>query len=402
MRRTALVLMLIFAGTESTPAQIPRFKDGPDPELLSLNTCDPSGNIDEIPFEPESVPIEDWLRKRETRQIPMEMTIRGPELRMDQQTSVVYLATLHLKNTKAAQDRKVVFFVGVDGADGNRLTETSVHAVSVPPQTRGEFDLSVRGCIYFRPGNYSLWIAAYDESTGKHSVQRQNVRVPELKKDPLPLMESRLPSARFPDYTPEETELSKTIPTTLFLPVSNKRELAVDIISLRPSLRDGIGPLTQMALKDSSISVITLDLDGQKVVYDSRATGAFDFSDMLKAAELHKDDDRTIEVSDLLNRRDGAGYLRKFIEERIKTSDGKMHVTFVLSSPMTFERGADMSAIQLDPNCECRLFHIRLFPFGRDDVEKILKSPLSRRLEVNSALEFRKALAIIVRDLETF
>src|SRR6185503_9339193 len=109
---------------------------------------------------------------------------------------------------------------------------------------------------YFRPGSYSLWIAAYDANTGKHSVQRKNVRVSELKNDPLPLLESQMPPARFPDFTAEEAELDKVIPSALFLPVSNKRPLAIEIISLSPFERNVIGPLAQMALKDSSLSVV--------------------------------------------------------------------------------------------------------------------------------------------------
>ena len=229
----------------------------------------------------------------------------------------------------------------MDSADGERLTETSVHAVSVPSDIKGDFDLAVLGCLYFRPGSYSLWVAAHDAGTEKHSVRRQSVRILPMKNDPLPLLDSRNPPARFPDYTPEETELEKVVPTPLFLPVSNKRPLAVDIISLSPYQRHVIGPLSQMALKDSSISVVTLDLGTQKVVYDSRASGTFDFTEMLKAAELHNQD-QTIDLSALINR-DSAGYLRKFLEERMKRSDGKARVIFVVSPPIDFQRGENTS-----------------------------------------------------------
>jgi hypothetical protein len=403
--RTALLLLVvIFTGKESGSAQI----GGPIvdsasssfPSLVTRGSCDPSGNIDEVPFEPTAVPLEDWLKERKARQIPMEMRVNPPELRMDQQTAVFYEAKIHLKNPKAALERKVVFFVGVDSAAGKRLTETSVHAVDVPTNVQGDFDLAVVGCVYFRSGSYSLWIAAYDEISGKHSVQRQNVRVSEIKNDPLPLLESQSPPARFPDLTPEESDLDKAIPSPLFLPVSNKRPLAIDIISLNPNQRNAIGPLSQMAVKDGSISVATLDLEKQRVVYDSRATGTFDFTEMLKAAERHRQD-QSIDVNVLLTP-DRVGYLRKFLQERMKSSDGKARVTFVVSSPMDFQRGADTSAIQLDANCECRLFYLQMFPRSGDDLEKVLRSAQSRRLVVSSALELRKALASIVRDLEAF
>jgi hypothetical protein len=403
-RIAAIVLVLIFTGTPSGSAQlggpIVDSASSPFPSLVTRGSCDPSGNIDEVPFDAASVPFEDWLKEPKARQIPMDMRVTAPELRMDQQTAVVYEGKIDLKNPKEAPERQVVFFVGVDSAAGQRLTETSVHAVNLPANIEGRVDVSVLGCIYFRPGRYSLWIAAYDESSGKHSVQRQNVRVSEIKNDPLPLLESQSPPARFPDLTPEETDLDKAIPSPLFLPVSNRRPLAIDIISLNPGQRNAIGPLSQMALKDSSISVASLDLEKQKVVYDSRTTGTFDFTEMLKAADRHRQD-QSIDVNVLLTP-DRVGYLRKFLQERMKSSDGKARVTFVVSSPMDFQRGADTSAIQLDANCECRLFYLQMFPRSGDDLEKVLRSAQSRRLVVNSALEFRKALASIVRDLEAF
>ena len=402
MIRTAwFLLVVMLAGTPSGSAQIGRPIDENPPIRVPAGSCDPAGNIDEVPFEASSVPLEEWLKEREARQIPMDISVREPELRMDQQTSVSYIATIQLKNPKTPLDRKVVFFVGVDDTDGKRLTETSVHAVNIPTGVEGNFDLAVFGCIFFRPGSYSLWIAAHDESTGRHSVRRQNVRISPIKNDPLPLLDSKNPPARFPNYTPEDAELDKVVPTPLFLPVSNKRPMAVEIISLNPYQRQVIGPLSQMTLNESSISVTTLDLVTQKVVYDSRAHETFDFTEMLKAAERNRQD-QTIDLS-VLVKRDSTGFLRKYLEQRTKSPDGKARVIFVVSSPIDFERGADTSSIALDADCDCRLFYVQVPPrFGSDDLEKILKSPQSRRMEVNSPLELRRFLASIVRELESF
>jgi hypothetical protein len=403
-RRIALLLLVvIFTGNPSASAQIPQQISesiGDYRSRMVPANCDPSGNVDEVPFDATSVPLEDWLKEPKARQLPMDMRVTAPELRMDQQTAVVYEGTVRLKNPKGAPERQVVFFVGADSAAGQRLTETSVHAVNIPTETEGGFDVSVFGCMYFRPGRYSLWIAAYDGSSGKHSVHRQNVRISEIKNDPLPLLESESPAARFPDFTPEESEIEKVLPSSLFLPVSNRRPLAIDIISLDPFRRNVIGPLSQLAVKDSSISVAVLDLEKQKVVFDSRATGAFDFTEMLKAADSHLKD-QSVDVNILLTP-DRVGYLRKFLEERMKGLAGMARVTFVVSYTMDFPRGADTSPIQLDANCECRLFHVQMSPRWSDDLEKVLRTPQSRRLVVNSPLDFRKALASIVRDLETF
>jgi hypothetical protein len=122
---------------------------------------------------------------------------------------------------------------------------------------------------------------------------------------------------------------------------------------------------------------------------------------MLKAAERQRQD-QSIDLRVLING-DNASFLRKFLEQRIKSSDDKARVMFVVSSPMSFERGAEVSAMTLDANCDCRIFYIQMSPRnGRDDLEKILASTQTRRLEVTTPLEFRKLLASIIRELEAF
>ena len=98
MNRTVLLLLVvILASTASGSAQIGRPIDEFPQLRVPAGSCDPSGNIDEIPFDASSVPLEDWLKEREARQIPMEISVREPELRMDQQTAVSYVAKIHLK-----------------------------------------------------------------------------------------------------------------------------------------------------------------------------------------------------------------------------------------------------------------------------------------------------------------
>src|SRR6185295_3698983 len=102
MSRIPLLLLVVtLTGTASGSAQFspPILSDGPLPSPPTRGSCDPSGNIDEIPFDASSVPFEDWLKEREVRQIPMDMRVGASELRMDQETSVFYNAMLHLKNS---------------------------------------------------------------------------------------------------------------------------------------------------------------------------------------------------------------------------------------------------------------------------------------------------------------
>jgi len=380
--------------------------DGPAPNLRTFSggfgfSCHPSGNLEEVPFDIQSIPLEDWLKDpREAREIPWVTTIGEPQLQMDQRTAVHYRGAVDLAQLKPrGGNRKLVFAAGVTSDGGQELVEPTVHAADIPPLPSPEADINFFGCLYFRPGTYTVWLAVYDAVSGKHSLTRKKVRVTELKDDPLPMLESRLPAARFPAYTDEQTELEKVLPESLLLPVANKRPLIVDVISLIPQA-DVIGLLTQLEMKEGRTSVTTINLEEQRVVYDSNTAGGFDFTRMLAAERDNRETD-SIPISALQRRSTSAGYLKDLLERRIKNPADHHRVVILVSSPVIFPRGGDISPIELENSCGCSLIHLRLGEGSRgDDLQKMLKSPPAQRFEIISPLALRRAIAQIVQELE--
>jgi hypothetical protein len=134
-------------------------------------------------------------------------------------------------------------------------------------------------------------------------------------------------------------------------------------------------------------------------VYESSAGEAFDFTKMLEATEKNRQD-QSIHI-DALRKGDDAAYFRSFLQERIKNPAGQFRVVILLSTPISFPRGANTSPIQFGQNCECALIYLQLAGMGfGDDLEKMLKPLQPKRLEAGSPLEMRKAIARIIQELE--
>lgn len=400
-----LLLFVVFAPTQlraQLPGPFPG-RETPFPNRQSvINSCSPSGNVEEVPFDAHSIPIAEWLKNpRDVREIPWAVSVRDPQLQEDQRTAVMYQGTLDMRKLKPRDaDRKLVFVAGVNDSDGHPLLEPAVHAVDLATVGSKDADIGLRGCVYFRPGSYTLWLAVYDEASGKHSLTRRNVRLAEIKNDPLPKIESLLPAARFPEYTEESSGVSRVLPEAMFLPVANKRPLIVDLIGISPAPADVLGLLAQLGLQDGSISVTALDLEKQKVVFESDDdAGKLDFVKLLQTTD---DDlqDNSVDVHVLQVDRNRGVFFRNFLEQKLRNSGGKFRVVILLSSPLSFPRGSDLSEIRAAQNCECRVFQLQFSRGFSDELGKMLKPLKPQRFEIDTPLELRKAIAEIIRELE--
>ena len=78
-------------------------------------------------------------------------------------------------------------------------------------------------------------------------------------------------------------------------------------------------------------------------------------------------------------------------------------VFIIVSSLTVFDRTSDREPLKLVENCKCRAYYVRLknsSNFAFDDIDKIIKPLNPRIFNVSTGLDFRKALAEIIHDLE--
>jgi hypothetical protein len=215
---------------------------------------------------------------------------------MDQRHSVAYSVKIRLKNANgAAANRELVFVSRVSTIDGRWLTPPNAGRHSVISMPATGIQVEFNDCVFARPGEYVLWLVLYDIKTARHNVARQRIQIPQLKNDPLPQLNSRLPLVEFAKLSGPDPQLMSAMPGPLFLPVANKRPIALELIAIvspseqwlgrldilysqRRRVLAAVSTLAQMQLSNSSISVTGIDLINRQIPFEQKNLPELDWS----------------------------------------------------------------------------------------------------------------------------
>ena len=238
------------------------------------------------PLDLKSIPISDWLNGGEQEQIPWDLRITDPYLRVDQRIEMSYFVRISGRDLNRAGKAHELFFVArVSSPDGEWLQQPNVTRYAIekelPKSSQAQF--LIRLCA--QPGDYVLWLVLYDRETGKHNVAKRRVRVPEMRGDPLPDLYRHLPLVEFPQVDESGPDKLGFVKGQLYLPVRNKHALDVELIStlsppeqwtgrtrvLRTHNADTIGALaalSQIELAAGSMSITGLDLVRHQVQFE--------------------------------------------------------------------------------------------------------------------------------------
>jgi Cu/Ag efflux protein CusF len=171
----------------------------------------------------------------------------------------------------------------------------------------------------------------------------------------------------------------------LHLPAETRRPVQIAVmVNLTPSERlahaqqvpeSNLGALlpalkviSQMAVRNGSLSVALLDLARRRVTFHQEDIHNLDWP-ALKAS-LKEADAGTIDVKSLEDRHHKVEFFEAEVSRRIgpvpkeKSSGGAApaRVLIVLSNPVEFESGEDLQPIRLAPEPDCRVFYIRYHP----------------------------------------
>jgi hypothetical protein len=149
--------------------------------------------------------------------------------------------------------------------------------------------------------------------------------------------------------------------------------------------------------------VTGVDVLGQHVLFEHMDGANMDWDAVAEA--LSKLDANTVDVQSLENRTKAAAFFREQVENLLATKDTGCdekaeHVFVVAASGILFPSGTASKPIEGSPT---RLFYLRanlLWNDQWDAMEKIVKPLKPRTLSINDPMQFRKALAKMVSDLE--
>ena len=300
------------------------------------------------------------------------------------------------------------------------------------------------------PGDYQLAAAILDTRSTEHAAKRTKLHVPDLAHDPLPESWHKLPEVEFVTYTdPPDAWYLPGITSRMSLPVTTERPVRVEVVvnesptelanrrvsrtmsrnmgNVIPALKT----LSQIELLNGSLNVTLLDLERRKVSFSQEQVSTLDWT-RLRAA-LVENDPNSIDVHALENHEQNAQFFVSEVRKRLESTESPARVLIVLSGPMAFPKGQDLTPIEATPEPGVRVFYVRYnapsptgaagvevyrsqmgggrrappspgMPIPRggpmeDSLARTLKPLAPKIFDVTTPMEFRNALAAIMSEI---
>jgi hypothetical protein len=373
------------------------------------------------PLDLRSIPISAWLNGGDHADIPWDLRVSEPFLRVDQRLEVLYSVKIDAKAiNKAGSEHELFLISRVSTPDGEWLNQPSIVRETVDQQLANRMFMQFSMHVIVQPGDYVLWVVLYDRKTGKHNVTKRHFKVGEVHGDPLPNLYSRMPLVEFPEFIDigDGVGASRNL---LYLPVRNKQLLDVQLISMlsppeqwtgrsrvvRAHSDDTIGALaalSQMEMASGTISVTGLDLVRRQILFQQHDFKSINWSSLMGAMKKAVSPD--ISAGALQGSKNNGAFFRDFLDRQIgggPAEGGPLRVFIVVTSSTLFESGADLRPIQIEGDCRCRVYYLR-FRLNANDVfdqlEKFMKPLRPRTFNLVSARDLRKAIAEIVEEME--
>jgi hypothetical protein len=377
----------------------------------------------EAELDLRSIPIGQWLSASDMAEIPWNVEIGAPNLRMDQRIEVPYEARIGAKQLNRFGNSHDLFLVTrMSSPDGEWLNEPSIMRQEIEEKLPGNVSIQFVMRAFVQPGDYLLWMILYDRASGKHNVARRKVRVPEIDKDPLPYLFKGMPLVEFPRTRESSDGTVLMSSSRLSLPVTLKKPIDVQLISTlnapeqwvrrfrmvrnHNSITIGaLAALSQMELNQGSISIAGLDLVRHEVLFEQNDFDSIQWPALMDAME--KAQAPEISAAALEARKGNGAYFRQFLSDRIESGSGSkekpLRVFIVVTSSLLFENGSDLNPIVVEGDCNCRVYHLR-FRLNVNDVfdelERFMKPLRPRTFNLMTARDLRKAIASIIEDLQ--
>ena len=375
---------------------------------------------DDFGLDLRSIPIAQWLNAGETDEIAWNLQVGDASLRMDQRLEVLYTARIRAKDLNRAGATHALFLVSrISRPAGEWLNPPMISRQAIEKPLPGNAQVRFDARAFVQPGEYVLWLVLFDRDTGKHNVARRRIRIPEISNDPLPDALTTLPLVEFPQSSGQGNGVL-AVSSKLFLPVETKRPLEVELIlpisppeqwtqrqrlvrSYTDNTVGALAALSQMELSQGSISIAGLDLARHEIQFEQRDLHNVDWPALLGAVE--KANSPEITAAALEGRKANGAFFREFLSDQLAfgtSSSEPLRVFIVITSSLLFESGSDLTPLQVDGDCNCRVYHLR-FRLNVNDVfdqlGNLMKPLRPRTFNLMTPRDLRKAIAVIIEEL---
>jgi hypothetical protein len=337
---------------------------------LLLLASFPLGSAQHSTHDPafEKVPFDQWLTERNLG--PFHWTAGVPRVELSFHQRLLARIEIHvdgrdLQNRRA--DGQLVFLFQITDHDGIRYQNHGVVELSKLDENVKAATIGYSQRAFFRPGDYRLAVAILDTGTGEHGTREAQFRAPPAPREFLASAWRGLPTVEFlgkedpPDdwFLPEvqgRIQWAAGVQTAarlnVILNITPHGTHSGDMAALLPTLK---------AITETGSSAITervelLDLSRRRAAFDSTGTNPIDWPPLKDA--LGDSNTASIDVHSLSQRHEDARFFVGQIRAVLRASQAPC-VLVVLTAPVSFESGEDLSPISTEALPACRVVYIR-------------------------------------------
>ncbi len=407
---------------------------------------------------PPTIPFNDWIAEAKRADLPWSINISAPRLSILQRLTVEFRVKIPSKALYLLGPKYQLFLdirLKQAGAEAwleeHDLVGTRVHE-RMPRENYIEFSMQA----LVLPGNYTVGLILFDRISGLRSVTTRTLRVRPLSSDPLPEITRNLPAVEFFQRGVEEDkEALPELKSRLWMPVATRRPVRIELLVNFASPEPAPGPpsmfglpvsaernakalraqhqrsvarmlgivkvFSQMEIPNGSLHITALDIVRRNVFFEQDAGDELDWPRLSNA--LAQINPLSIPVQALEGRRQNAAFFRDVLQRRFPPpvpaathrgnggnggGDGSpsaaepLRIYIVVSSPVAFERGSDLSPVVAPRGADYRVYHFQYrlgTGYSWDDLPRVLHELAPQRFDLQTPEEFRHAIARLLADL---
>jgi len=366
------------------------------------------------------LPIEQWLREGERREIKAKTEIYGPYLTFQQR----YLVRLNEKVDihglqKRAKDRDLHSIIKIADSDGRWIAEESYAHIQFDEKVPKNTDLELSIEVHLTPGRYTLASIIYDHRHHERNVTLKRVEVKDESGGVLPDLGRTLPKVEFlprrQRFTAQLGEGKISLPVQTLHPVNVDVVFDVGAPWLTGQTRLGQYVASQQVVAANVISQITpeggclrvsaIDVLRQEVLFGRVDARRLDW--MQRRAAVLGRNLHTIEVTKINKKSDAAKFFRDAMQVILDTTPGcpaanetPKRLVVVVTSGVLFPPGTPVPSVEPSAACKCDVVYLKMGRMGLfDDLTKVLKPLRPLRIEAEDPREFRKQLQWLADEI---
>ena len=237
-----------------------------------------------------TVPFREWLAAPDQTQIPFKGDALLPALGAFQRLRVTMSITIDGKEiAKRPAAGRLLFLLQFTDTAGHIYQGHGEVQLKEMTTTIKKADLTYAHSLLILPGDYLVAMAVFDSETGEHGMLRKTIRVLPLKDDPLPEAWQGLPPVEFLESTDRpDIWFQPTLKGRLHLPLETRPPARIELLVILPGERgsgeyhnrmmerlvSSLKVLSQMDMRNGSLSAAVLDLTRRRVSYEQSLKAA--------------------------------------------------------------------------------------------------------------------------------